>query len=223
MRLRYISPALLLAAFCSIPPARAQSSFDLNIGGGSAWAGSNGQGIEGPQSINAFGTCSPSAPIDSYCQKTPSLSGFFLGLGGDVNLTKRYGFGFEASFQPGHPSYGPLLYRQTFYDVYGIYSPINQKRMQLKITGGIGGARTSFAVNESGCVGIAVCSTETEPIGNSSHFQVHVGVGLELFVTDHIFVRPELDYHWIDNFTNQFGSNSVPQAMVWVGYSFGEH
>jgi opacity protein-like surface antigen len=223
MRLRYVSPALLLAAFCSIPPAHAQSSFDLNIGGGGAWAGSNGQGIEGPQSINAFGSCSPSAAIDIYCEKTPSLSGFFLGLGLDVMLTKKYGLGFEGSFQPNRPSYGPLQYRQSFYDIYGIYSPISTKRAELKISGGIGAARTSFAINESGCVGIAVCSSETEPIGNASHFQVHVGVGLELFVTDHIFVRPEFDYHYVPNFTQQFGSNSVPQAMVWVGYSFGEH
>jgi hypothetical protein len=52
---------------------------------------------------------------------------------------------------------------------------------------------------------------------------VHVGVGVELFVTEHIFLRPEFDYHYIPNFTQQFGSNSVPQAMVWLGYSFGEH
>lgn len=223
MRLRYVSPALLLAAFCSIPPANAQSSFDVNIGGGTAFAGSNGQGIEGPQSINAFGSCSPSAPIDIYCEKTPSLSGFFLGLGLDVMFTKKYGLGFEGSFQPNRPDYGPLQYRQSFYDVYGIFSPIHEKRVELKISGGIGAARTSFAINESGCVGIAVCTSQTEPIGNASHFQVHVGVGLELFVTDHIFVRPEFDYHYIPNFTQQFGSNSVPQVMVWVGYSFGEH
>jgi opacity protein-like surface antigen len=223
MRLRYVSPALLLAAFCSIPPARAQSSFDLNMGFGGAWDGSNGQGIEGPNSLEAYGPCSPSAPIDSYCEKNPSLSGFFLGFGLDVNLTKRYGLGFEGSFQPSRPDYGPLQYRQSFYDIYGIYSPINQKRVQLKISGGIGAARTSFAINETSCIG-TTCATQTEPTGiNASHFQVHVGVGLELFVTEHFFVRPELDYHYIVNFTQQFGSNSVPQAMVWVGYSFGEH
>jgi hypothetical protein len=223
MRLRYVSPALLLAAFCSIPPARAQSSFDLNLGFGSAFDSSNGQGIEGAQSINAFGSCSPSAPIDIYCQKTPSLTGFFLGLGLDVMLTKKYGLGFEGSFQPEHPSYGPLLYRQSFYDIYGVYSPISTKRVELKISGGIGAARTSFAINESGCVGIAVCTTQVEPIGNSSHFAINAGVGLEVFVTDHIFIRPEFRYHWVDNFTQQFGRTSVPQVMAWVGYSFGEH
>jgi hypothetical protein len=227
MRLRYAYPLLLLAALCSIPPARAQSSFDLNMGFGTAGfgTGSNGQGIEGPQSLSAFSSCSPSAPTDSYCQATPGLSGFFLGFGLDVMLTKKYGLGFEGSFQPGHPNYGPLQYRQSFYDVYGIYSPIHTKRAELKITGGIGAARTSFAVNESGeCVGIAVCTpAETVPIGNASHFAINAGVGLEVFVTEHIFVRPELTYHWVDNFTNQFGSNNVGQAMVWVGYSFGEH
>ncbi|HEY7392461.1 MAG TPA: hypothetical protein VH640_28330 [Bryobacteraceae bacterium] len=222
MRLRYVSPALLLAAFCWIPSARAQSSFDLNIGGGSAWAGSNGQGIDNAQSINAFGSCIPNSS-DIFCEKTPSLSGFFLGLGMDVMLTKKYGLGFEGSFQPNRPDYGPLQYRQSFYDVYGIFSPISQKRVQLKISGGIGAARTSFAINESGCVGTAVCSHQTVPIGNASHFQAHLGVGLELFVTEHVFIRPELDVHFIPNFTQQFGSNTVPQAMVWLGYSFGEH
>jgi opacity protein-like surface antigen len=219
---RYMYSALFLAAICSVPPARAQSSFDLNIGFGSAWAGSNGQGIENANSINAFGSCTPST-LDPTCESTPKLSGFFLGLGGDVMLTKKYGFGFEASFQPNRPDYGPLQYRQTFLAVNGIYSPINQKRVQVKIEGGIGAARTSFAINESGCVGVAVCSSETEPIGNSSHFLVHVGVGVELFVTEHIFVRPEINYYYIPNFTNQFGSNSVPSVMAWVGYSFGEH
>jgi hypothetical protein len=222
MRLRYMCPALLFLGFCSLSPARAQSSFDLNIGFGSAWDGSNGQGIEGASSAYAFESCTPSAPIDAYCQSTPSLSGFFLGLGGDLMLTKRYGVGAEVSFQPSRPSYGPLQYRQTFYDFNGIYSPINLKRVMLEIQGGIGGARTSFAINESSCVGIAACTTETIPYANANHFQVHVGVGLQLFVTDHIFIRPQFDYHWVNNYTQVFSSSSVPSAMVWVGYSFGE-
>jgi hypothetical protein len=210
---------------CASPPARAQSSFDLNAGFGSAWDGSNGQGFDNAQSINAYGSCTPNTG-DIYCEKTPSLSGFFLGFGGDVMLTKKYGFGGEISFQPEHPNYGPFQYRQTFYDFYGIFSPVHVKRAELKISGGIGAARTSFAISETSCIGTA-CATETEPTGiNATHFQVHVGVGLELFVTDHFFLRPELDYHYVPNLggnMGQFSSNSVPQAMVWVGYSFGEH
>ncbi len=222
MRQRYVYPALLVVTLCSIPSAHAQASVDANIGFGGAWVGSNGQGIDNANSVNAFGSCVPNSG-DIYCQATPALHDFFLGLGADIFLTKRYGFGAEVSFTPNRPDYGPLQYRQTFYDFNGIFSPISQKRFKVKIEGGIGGARTSFAINESGCVGIAVCTTETEPIGNASHFQVHVGVGLQLFVTDHLFVRPEFDYHYVTNFTQQFSGSSVPAAMVWVGYSFGEH
>ncbi|HLI83144.1 MAG TPA: outer membrane beta-barrel protein [Bryobacteraceae bacterium] len=222
MRLRYVYPALFLAAIFAIPPARAQSSFDLNVGFGSAWNKSNGQGFDSAQSINAFGPCTPNS-ADPFCLKTPSLGGFFLGFGGDVMLTKRYGFGAEVSFQPGHPDYGPFQYRQTFYDFNGIYSPVNNKRVQVKIEGGIGGARTSFAVNQTSCIG-AACATQAVPTGiNANHFAIHVGVGVELFVTEHFFVRPEFDYRYVNGFTDQFNSTSVPAAMVWVGYSFGEH
>ncbi|MBV8730278.1 MAG: outer membrane beta-barrel protein [Acidobacteriia bacterium] len=221
MRLRYVWPALAFLAVSSIPAARAQSSFDVNIGFGSAWDGSAKNGIDNANSVNAFGSCIPNS-TDVNCESTPSLSGFFLGLGGDIMLTKRYGANAEVSFQPNRPNYGPLQYRQTFYDFNGIYAPVNQKRIEVKIEGGIGAARSSFALNQSGCVGVAVCTTQTVPVGNSSHFQVHAGLGVQLFLTDHLFIRPQFDYHYVTNFTQQFSSNSVPQAMVWLGYSFGE-
>ena len=221
MQQRYACAALLFMAGCFLPSALAQSSFDLNVGFGSAWVGASGAGIDNANSVNAFGSCIPNSG-DLNCQATPSLSGFFLGFGGDVMLTKRYGFGAEISFQPTRQDYGPLQYRQTFYDFNGILSPVNQKRVQLQLLGGIGGARTAFSFTQTGCVGVAVCTTQTQPVGNASHFQVHAGVGLQLFVTDHLFVRPQFDYHYVPNFTQQFASSSVPAATVWVGYSFGE-
>jgi serine/threonine protein kinase/Tol biopolymer transport system component len=39
--------------------------------------------------------------------------------------------------------------------------------------------------------------------------------------TPRVFIRPQFDYHWVNNFF-QFGSNSVPQFSASVGYSFGE-
>jgi hypothetical protein len=48
-------------------------------------------------------------------------------------------------------------------------------------------------------------------------------VGLQIFLTEHIFVRPQFDLHYVPNFTDQFGSNTVPAGMVWVGYSWGDH
>jgi opacity protein-like surface antigen len=201
--------------------ASAQTSFDLNLGFGSAWDTAASGGIDNAASPNAFGSCAPGSG-DPYCASLPSLNGFFLGFGGDLMLFKHLGAGFNASLQPTMQNYGPLQYRQAFYDFNAIYAPINTKRVSLRINGGIGAAHTGFAINESGCVGTAVCSNVTEPVGSSNHFDVTVGVGLQLYVTDHIFIRPEYDYHYANGLDNQFGHNYVSEAMVWVGYSFGE-
>lgn len=218
--LRFSLPALLLMSV-SAPLSHAQSAFDLNIGFGTAHVGSNGSGIDNAASLNAFGSCSPSSG-DPNCQATPGLSGLFLGLGGDVFMTKHFGVGAEVNLQPAKNDYGPLQFRQTFYDFNGIYAPVNQKRVQLQLQGGIGGARTGFSYTQSSCVGTAICSTSSQSVGNTSHFQVHAGVGVQVFLTDHLFIRPQFDLHYVPNLTDQFGGNAVPQGTVWVGYSFGD-
>jgi hypothetical protein len=199
----------------------AQTSFDVNVGFGSAWDSANSGGIDNAASLNAFGSCTPGS-LDLNCQSLPKLNGFFLGFGGDLMLDKRFGVGFQASLQPSRETYGPLSSRQTFYDVNGIYAPITTKRATLDLEAGVGGARTSFALTQSGCVGTAVCSTSTEPVGSANHFDIHAGVGVQIFLTDHVFLRPEFDFHYVPGLTNQFGSDAVPEAMLWLGYSFGE-
>ena len=88
----------------------------------------------------------------------------------------------------------------------------------VQILGGIGSARTGFSYTQSSCVGAAVCTTQSQPIGTTNHFAVHGGVALQYFVWNHVFVKPEFDYHYVPNLTNQFGSNSVPGVMISVGY-----
>jgi hypothetical protein len=199
----------------------AQTAFDVNLGFGSAWDSANSGGLDNASSLNAFGSCTPGSG-DADCQSLPGLNGFFLGFGGDLMLFKHFGVGFQASLQPSRETYGPLSARQTFYDINGIYAPISTKRASLLLEGGAGGARTSFAYSQSGCVGTAVCTTSTEPVGTANHFDVHVGVGVQIFLTEHIFIKPEFDFHYVPGLTNQFGSDAVPEGMVWVGYSFGE-
>jgi len=205
---------------CFVPLARAQSSFDIGLGFGTQQNSANALGIDNINSVNAFGSCVVGSG-DPFCQATPNLSGLFMGIGGDVMLQKHYGVGAEFSFQPTRSDFGPLQYRELFYDFDGIYAPVSVKRASLRILGGIGGSRTSFSFTQSACVGTAVCTTQTSPVGNANHFQVHVGVGVQLLVTEHIFVRPQFDFRYVPGFTDQFGRNTVPGAMVWVGYNFG--
>lgn len=216
---RYL-PLLFVLFYC-IPFARAQSSVDFNVGFGTAHDKSTGAGIDNLNSANAFGSCTVGS-ADQYCQATPALSGFFMGVGGDVMLTKRYGFGIQADLQPAKADYGPLQFREILYDFNGIYAPVNQKKAMVQIMGGIGGAKTSFSYTQTSCVGTAVCSTQTQPVGSSNHFQVHAGVGVQIFLTEHVFIRPQFDFHYVPGLTDQFGSNMVPAAMVWLGYSIGD-
>jgi hypothetical protein len=137
-------------------------------------------------------------------------------------FTKHFGGGFQASIQPAQSNYGPLQYRQAFYDVKGIYAPINRKRAVLQLMGGIGEARSSFSFTQSGCIGTAVCSTSTQPVGAANHFDVNFSAGVQIFLTEHIFVRPQFDFHYVPGLTNQFGSDVVPGGSIWVGYNFGE-
>lgn len=214
---RYLS-MLSLLLFC-VPFAHAQASADINIGFGTVHAKSSGSGIDNINSINAFGACTPGSG-DPYCQSTPALGGFFLGFGGDAMLWKRFGVGGEVSLQPAKGDYGPLQYRETFYDFNGIFAPVNKKRVVLKLMGGIGGAKTGFSFNQSSCVGNAVvCTNSSQSVGKSSHFQLHAGVGVEVFLTQHVFVRPQFDFRYIPGFTDQFGSNVVPGAMIWIGFT----
>ena len=216
---RYI-PWLSLLPFC-IPFASAQSAIDVNVGFGGAWASANKSGIDNANSAtNAFGSCTPGG-ADRNCQALPTLSSFFLGFGGDVMFKPKLGVGFNYIVQPAKSDYGPLEDRQAFYDFNAVYRPLQTKRAALNLEAGIGGARTSFSFTQSACVGTAVCSTQASSLGSASHFQEHLGVGVQLFLTEHIFVRPQFDVHFVNGFTDQFGRNVVPSAMIWVGYNLG--
>ncbi|MGH9445747.1 MAG: hypothetical protein ACRD3O_08475 [Terriglobia bacterium] len=220
MRRIYCYLAALALLFCCAPLIRAQGIADVALGFGTFHDSSNGLGIDNVNSTNAFGACVPGA-ADPFCDGDPALNGLFMGFEGDGMLFNHFGIGGDLVFQPSRPNYGPLTYRELFYDFNGIYAPISNKHYIIQLEAGIGGARTSFGFSQTSCVGVAVCTTQAEPVGNESHFQEHLGAGLEIFLTDHIFIRPEFDYHHVGGFTSQFGKDNVLGGMVWLGYNFG--
>ncbi len=207
--------------FCPLL-AHAQSALDVNVNFGSAFNSATGLGIDNLNSSNALGGCIPSS-ADAFCQATPKLNGFFLGFGGDIMFREHFGVGAEINFQPVHQDYGPLKSRQSFVDINGIYEPLVSKRAIVQLQGGLGSATTSFNIAQNQCVGTAVCTNQVSSVGSSTHFQIHFGAGLQIPIRERFFIRPQFDLHYVTNFTDQFGSNWVPEATVAVGYHFGEH
>jgi hypothetical protein len=108
----------------------------------------------------------------------------------------------------------------TLYDFNGIYQPISTKKVDVKIQAGIGGANLKFyeAGSSSSALG---SSSQSQYFQSANHLNVHGGVGVDVFVTDHIFVRPEFNIHYVPNLS-QFGSSAVITGMVWLGYSWGD-
>jgi hypothetical protein len=215
--MKFIFRCLPVLALSFVPlTAHAQAEIEAYLGLGSAWDKAAGGGIDN----NTGASCTVVSTSPS-CQATPALSGVFMDLGGGIMFTQKFGFGANIAFQPAKGDYGPLQYRQSFIDVDGIYEPIGGKRWGLQIFGGIGSAKSSFSYTATSCVGTAVCTSQSQALGATNHFQTHVGAGLQVFVTQHIFVRPQFDVHYVTNFTDQFGRSSVPTMKVTFGYSSG--
>jgi len=43
---------------------------------------------------------------------------------------------------------------------------------------------------------------------------------VRLYVKPSIYIRPQVDVHWVNNF-QEFGSSWAPEYSVAIGYSFG--
>jgi hypothetical protein len=156
-----------------------------------------------------------------------------LGFGGDLMLWKSFGVGADVSLQPSKQTYANLnasaaasglttlsvQSRMTLYDFDAVFQPVNTKKVALKLKGGIGGANLKFY--ESGSASNALFNQNfSQFFGSSNHFQIHGAVGVQIYLTDHVFVRPEFNVHWVHNLT-EFGRETVLEELVWLGYTWG--
>jgi hypothetical protein len=206
--LKHTRFTFLLAALLGGGLAHAQSSLDVHFGVSGAHDKSTGQ------SVDTFG--------DGNFYNTAALDGVFLNFGAGMMVTKHFGFGGEFSFKPNKTDYAGLQYRPLFYDFNAIVHPMaSAKRVVPEITGGLGGVNTKFYVDQQNCT-IVGCTNYSSYVQSANHFQLHTGVGVSLFLTSNIYVRPQFDLHWVHNYNTLFNSNWVPQYGVFVGYRFGD-
>jgi Outer membrane protein beta-barrel domain len=221
-----VLPLLILAT----PLANAQSAFDFNIGFGAAQDKASSTQVD-----QALQPCTPN-DLNGPCVSSASLSTFMLGFGGDLMLWKKLGAGAEINIQPAQQTYVnlnasaasqglntfSLNTRLTLYDFDAIYEPVNNKKVGLKLKAGFGGANIKFYQAGSSSGSVIGNQNFSQYYVSTNHFQVMGSVGVQIYVTDHMFVRPEFSIHYVPNLTQQFGSNLVKEEMVWVGYSWGD-
>jgi hypothetical protein len=158
-------------------------------------------------------------PFDGINYFGPKMTGLFGSFGVDFMLRPTLGVGFDYSTRFSQGSYVGLNYRPKLYDFNAIWMPIsNSKKVAPRLEAGLGGATLSFYYPPQ-CISGFACSSSTYLV-SSNHFQTHLGVGLNVYVKGGLFVRPQVDVHYVNNFF-QFGSNWVPAYGVSLGYTFG--
>jgi hypothetical protein len=176
--------------------------------------------------------------------KTNALGGVFMGLGVNLMLWEHFGVGMEVSFQPNKPTYAaipaelPIVVggltgspgqaatafqeRTTFYDFNGIYQPWKTEKAELQLIGGFGGANTKSYYNQSSSGSLlGGSSSSSQYAGSTNHLNLHAGVAVQIYLTDHMYLRPQFDFHYVPGMS-QFGSKMVMQEMVWIGYTMGD-
>ena len=198
-------PMLLILLFGGVGLASAQG-VSAYFGLGAATDKSNGQDVDPP--LGDIG---------------PKLGGVFGKFGADFMFRPQFGVGGEYTFRFAQMDYAPsegVKLRPTFYDFNAIYHPISNKKVVPEFQGGIGGADMKFYLSGQSCVTITSCSTQSQYLQSSNHFQIHLSAGVRVYVRGGIYVRPQVDVHWVNNF-NEFGSGWVPEYGAVVGYTFG--
>jgi hypothetical protein len=85
------------------------------------------------------------------------------------------------------------------------------------LEGGIGGAKLSFYVSQQA----GSIFTQSQYFTSTNHFQVHAAVGVKVYVSTSVFIKPQVDLHYVPHLTDQYGRNAVPEFTMSIGYSFG--
>lgn len=210
-----MAPLLLLPLlFGGMTLAKAQS-VSAFLGFGAATDSSNGQQLE------------PAGSGFATSDIAPKLTGTFGTFGADFMWKPTLGFGGEYSWRLSQEPFAPqegVTLRPAFYDFNVIWHPIGKgSRVVPEIQGGIGGANIKFYETGTECVANNIgCETLSQYLDSSNHFQIHFSGGVRLYVKGGLYIRPQVDVHWVDHFV-EFGSDWVPEYTVAVGYTFGGH
>lgn len=174
--------------------------------------------------------CPPKQILDQLtdaCETAPTMGGVFGVFGADFMLKPHLGINAEYSFRFAQASFLPaagLNVRPSFYDFNAIYQPTSgESRVVPVLEGGIGGAKLSFYQTQQGCITAGTCVNQSQFLVSSNHFQLHGAVGVKLYVTPEVFIKPQVDLHWVHNLDQQYGRDFVPQYTISVGYTFGRH
>ncbi len=145
----------------------------------------------------------------------PEKGGLYNNIAADVVFHKRIGFAFETAWRTSQGSYAGQPYRPILSDFNALYQPRFSKKVGADLMAGIGWQSTRYYLPY--CTNGFTCNNFV----SSHHFLMDVGGGIRYYVWNHLFVRPEAHYYYINNNTADFTSNNVLRVGASIGYTIG--
>ncbi|MGH9490475.1 MAG: hypothetical protein ACRD17_08190 [Terriglobales bacterium] len=182
-------------------------------------------GLASAQSVDAyFGL---NALTAAQSPNEPYLGGgAYLNVGGDLIFFHGLGFGGEAAWRASPMGYflapSPALpngfgapARPVFYDFDAVWEPLSLPWITPVVEAGIGAASFRFYNQYFTCGAFSGCTDYS----SSNHLMFHLGVAANLYITDHIFIRPMADLYVIRNLGEYFAPGTARRFGVAIGYT----
>ena len=151
-------------------------------------------------------------------QNIPRLGGgLFPSAGIDMYLLGPLGVGGEVAFRSSSETFSGAKLRPIYYDINLVATPITISRsIKPVIMLGIGSQSLRAYQGLAQCGSPSGCVT----YANSNHLTGHLGLGVKVYLTQHIFLRPEAHFYFIRHNT-EFATTNSERFGISLGYSLG--
>lgn len=177
-------------------------------------------GVAHSQQVDAaFGLSGITSPptVGSSGEHFPQIvgGGAFPTVSADLLFKRSLGVQGEVSWRASQNTYfGFQPFRPIFYDFNAIWAPPLGSRANLEVLAGLGAENVRFYQPSFTC-SFTTCNN----YDSSNHLLGDVGAGLRLYVTKHLFVRPEVRQYFVRN-NFEFTSPYATRVGASIGYSF---
>jgi len=154
----------------------------------------------------------------TYSNGFPKLGGgLYPSFGGDLIFFHGFGIGAQVAFRAAQANYFGNTVRPILYDFNIVWEPVpSGARIRPDLALGIGADSLRVYQGFFNCGTFTGCTN----YASTNHFILHAALGVKVYVTDHIFLRPAVDYYNIRH-DNEYLVPSAWQVGIALGYTLG--
>ena len=164
------------------------------------------------QSLDAFVGLN-ALTANQAVQNIPRLGGGLFPSAGVNFMLGAVGVGGEVAFRAAQNS---SSLRPIYYDFNLLLDPFHISRSIVpELMVGVGAQTIRSYQGLAQCSGLSGCVDYA-----GSHLSGHVGLAFKVYLTEHIFLRPEAHFYFIRN-NQQFQASSAERFGISLGYTLG--